>query len=206
MYSKCEELVRLLVHASRGNQSARTRKAMELLAMHHLDGRLVYATHYLTYRWLSKEARKPELEILGGQLWSDITGAQSAVTAALQAQPSVCPMTRRMALLTTLLENPILQRRDVAENAHVSVETAGRWLERLRQRGLLRVVRAGNIAIYFVAPTVIAVLRQVQLMENRPSDNSTLKRIFAEPVVIAMDPYRSGYSSAGDVSVRERRW
>lgn len=203
-FVRCEELVRLLVFAARGSHSARTRAPMELLAMHFLDGRLVYATHSETYGRLSWQARTQKLETVGAQLWEDVVKSRQQILAAIEARPPVCPSTRRNALIDVLLRHPIVKRADVAKAAKVSKETAGRWLERLRQRGLLRRLQAGNISVYFVAPLVLAVLRQLHLLENLPVDADSLKRRFSQKVVIAMDPYRSGYEVTGDV--RKRVW
>lgn len=203
-YVKCAELVRALVFAARGNHAMSTRLPMEVLTMHHLNGRLVFAVHAITYNTITNMAQRRALDIQPEQLWSDIARARSAIAKAVEALPSICPRTRRPALLHAVMLNPILKRSDVAAQAKVSNETAGRWLEMLKKRGLMRRIDAGNTSTYFVAPLVIAVIRQLHLLEQRAVDSNTLRSVFEQPVVIAMEPYQSGYVSTGDRVVRHR--
>ena len=204
-YAKCAELTRVLVFAARGGVDSSARPPMEMLAMHNLDGRLVYAIFEATYWRISRRARNEALDLQAEQLWADIVRARTAISKAIDAMPSVCPRTRRHALMRAVMLNPILRRADVASQANVSAETAGRWLDRLTGRGLLRRVRAGNVAVYFVAPLILPVIRQLHLLQDRAVDANSLQKVFRTQVVIPMHPYRSGYWSTGDKIIRERR-
>lgn len=181
-----------------------SRLPMEVLTMHHLRGRLVFAVHAITYSTISNMAQHRSLDIRPEQLWNDISRARVAISRAVEALPSVCPRTRRPALLQAVMLNPILKRSDVAAQAKVSNETAGRWLESLRRRGLLRRIDAGNASVYFVAPLILACLRQLNLLEQRTVDSNALRVMFEQRVVIDMEPYRSGYVSTGDLIIRQR--
>lgn len=204
-FLKCEELSRVLIHASTSSHAARTRRPLELLSMHALEGRLVFATHRFTYRAIFHMAKTATLEIKAAYLLADVIAAQNVIRQNLEKVPRVCPRTRMDALRECLTANPVVTRALLASAANVSTETAGRWLQRLGWLGLVRRVTAGNIAIYFVIPLVVAVLRQLQLSQNLATDEATLLELAKEPVKIPMDEYRSGYAVAGDVSIQVRK-
>lgn len=191
-FQRCSELVRLLVFAANGNASSRSRTPMELLAMWALPGRLVYATHRLTYTAFSRKARENQLAMQGNDLWLELLVARRQIERVF-SENRIIPRTRQGALLDCILDQIIFTREMVAAAANVSTDTAGRWMNRLMGLGLVVKIQAGNIDVHFSRHVTMAVLREFQRHLGRATDDESVNVVLRTPVKIPMDDYQGAW-------------